>query len=254
MIDRTELHAFVDGELDAETRRSVERAMTEDDQIRREVHAIQMLKETLSREALKIDCPDTWKSSVRRLDEIDKARRIESFVGRYSWALCGIVALALIGGGLLSERPGKREAGSASFAQAVAGFSAPGQSKAIPNGLQDQALQAVLNEARIAMARGPIVQEEGVFSCRHGQFARFALVDGIGSMRLAIFPRPIAFGPLEAVPARPGYATATANGVNWVVWNAHGATLLLYGSPSHDHLLDVAANYCVKPDPSPTRN
>lgn len=247
MIDRVLLNAYVDGELTADERRVVEAALAESEALQREVASIRSLKSYVAAQVQPITCPETWRRSVGRLDEIDRARKIESFVGRNSWALCGAVALILVAGGLFSERPGHRESRSAAFAQASAGFLSPGAARRTQDEVIDRALRGMIDQTRTAMLQGPLVREDGVYQGPNGPFARFSILDKGAEITMVITSALLDMNQLEVIPGEPGYFIAKTNGENLVVWRAGNASMFLSGDVDHAVLVAFAKQYCVPP-------
>lgn len=99
MIDPKDIHALADGELSASEAEAVRAQLASCPRSTSEYHTILALKTTLKSQADSYTCEQTWQRSVRRLDEIDKTKRIEGFVGRYAWGLVGSFALFIAIGG-----------------------------------------------------------------------------------------------------------------------------------------------------------
>ena len=46
---------------------------------------------------------DIWSRCSARLDELDRAKRIEGFVGKYAWGICGVFLVAIALGGFFNR-------------------------------------------------------------------------------------------------------------------------------------------------------
>jgi len=102
-MDPIEVHAYVDGELPAGQLAEVKASIDSSPETIREVEAIRGLK-TMLRE--RIETPEigsSWKSCVKRLDEIDKAQKVERAVNRWAPAICSVLFLGIIGAGLMTR-------------------------------------------------------------------------------------------------------------------------------------------------------
>src|SRR5690349_7885295 len=98
MTDPKQLHALADEELTPAEASVVRESLKHDPQAAAEYSAILNLKDIVRSNALQHSDEEVWKACVRRLDGIDKTRRVEGFVGRYAWALCGAMFLFILSG------------------------------------------------------------------------------------------------------------------------------------------------------------
>lgn len=121
MIDLELLHAYVDGELSSDERQFVESHLSNDAVAQAEVVRLRSLKSAVSRMAVAEPATPEWSRCVARLDEIDKARRVEGFVGKYAWGLCVLFFCAILAGGAL-KRGVSSKVHSGEVAAAAAGI------------------------------------------------------------------------------------------------------------------------------------
>ena len=103
MIDRTELHAFADDELSASRKAELATQLETETFARRELDSIYSLKRCLGSCAQNLEAPELWKDCCERLDEMDRAKRIENFVGKYAWGICGVFFVAIAMGGFFNR-------------------------------------------------------------------------------------------------------------------------------------------------------
>lgn len=103
MIDRMELHALADNELSADRCQELAALVDQDPQIKRELEAIRATKRCLKSTASDVEPGELWSRCQSRLDELDKARRIEGFVGKYAWGICGVFFVAIAMGGFFNR-------------------------------------------------------------------------------------------------------------------------------------------------------
>src|SRR5688572_10010513 len=103
MSDWLEIHGFADEQMSDAEKASARQRVASDPACARELQAIQAVKDVLQTRRDAITSDETWANCQRRLDELDKAHRIEGFVGRYAWGLCGLFLALIIGVGVLNR-------------------------------------------------------------------------------------------------------------------------------------------------------
>jgi len=103
MIDRTELHSLADNELPPERAQELAAQLELDSQARLELAAIKATKDCLKANSPAVQDSELWTRCRMRLEELDKARRIESFVGKYAWGICGVFFVAIAMGGFFNR-------------------------------------------------------------------------------------------------------------------------------------------------------
>src|SRR5687767_4015076 len=106
MSDWLDIHAHADDQLSDEEKARVNSRLQGCDKSRAELAAIHAVKGALEARRDTVTCDETWQRCQRRLDELDKTARIESFVGRYAWALCGLFLALILGVGMLNRTSG----------------------------------------------------------------------------------------------------------------------------------------------------
>ncbi|MFN8220107.1 MAG: hypothetical protein U0S12_15640 [Fimbriimonadales bacterium] len=102
MNENLELHALADGALDADAQAQIAREVGESAELQRELSSIHAVKGALSK-CESHDCAKLWKSCQARLDEVDRAKRVQNIVGRYAWALCSIFFVFIVGAAMLNR-------------------------------------------------------------------------------------------------------------------------------------------------------
>jgi hypothetical protein len=98
MKELQDLHAFADGELTLEETRTVRVWIASDPIAQEELNSISNLKDFLRDQSSRHTADDCWKVCVKRLNELDRSRKVEWFVGKYAWAVCAGLFLVVIGG------------------------------------------------------------------------------------------------------------------------------------------------------------
>jgi anti-sigma factor RsiW len=119
MIDRLDLHAYVDGELTSEQQATLSRDLASSPKELEEVRAIQALKKSLREKALAPQSELLWQRCVGRLDEIDKTRRVERVVGKYAPALCAVMFVVIVVAGQFSHPTDRGNVSSPDLARMV---------------------------------------------------------------------------------------------------------------------------------------
>lgn len=107
MIDREDLHSYLDGELSAAEEHEVKEILDKDPSSVAEFHSMQRVKDLLRTRTEPVEYEALWKSCQERLDEVDKSKRVESFVGRYSWGICALFFMVIAVGGYFNRVNGK---------------------------------------------------------------------------------------------------------------------------------------------------
>lgn len=103
MTDNLELHALADGELSPEDAARVEARIANCAESMAEYKAILAMRDAGAKLKETVTCDATWSSCRSRLDAIDKARKVEGFVGRYAWGLAATFLFLILGAGQLNH-------------------------------------------------------------------------------------------------------------------------------------------------------
>lgn len=103
MNEKIELvHALVDGELDAATREQVAAWICQDPALNREYLWAVAMKDTLATKCQRLDSPECWEAAKLRFRELDRTRTVNFLVGKYAWALSGVLFAAILAAGGLN--------------------------------------------------------------------------------------------------------------------------------------------------------
>jgi hypothetical protein len=146
MIDRTELHALADNELPPERSAELKSQLDRDPASLAELEAIHATKRCLRSCANDVDASTLWVECRDRLDEVDRTKRIESFVGRYAWGICGLFFVAIALGGFFN-RSLPRSADSNQVAGYVANMAPISRPAFTDAGADDRMFRQVLGES-----------------------------------------------------------------------------------------------------------
>ena len=239
MIDPLKIHALADGELPAEEMAALREQCAGCEKSAAELQAIKNVK-ALMANAEPVSCDETWKACVKRLNEIDKTKRIENVVGRYAWGLCGIFFIAIAFGGYSSRTnangtvrsgdvPGM-VSGLIPFASYRGGDSPQAAQKWIAENMRDMPMP----DPRIHLIKAEIGNS------RDGhRMGRFTLRDDKGEMALLVIYGVSRVSGLEGEGV---YRHGMIDDMPCVAWSSDNKALLLIGDRSDEDLQAVAAS------------
>jgi anti-sigma factor RsiW len=239
MREYLDLHALADGEATESPSQELRDRIERDPACAAEYAAIQNLKDFVRGNVRNHREEESWKSCVKRLNEIDKTRRVENFVGRYAWALCGVAFVAIVGGGLLNHaRPTQMDGTDlssvmASFGPARSpGVSQPDDVKRWINGLLGRARQSI-DPSRM------VVRSAAEGSLEGHRMLQLQMRDASGDLILVVLEGNANFADLQPLPD-PHYHGGRMNGLNCISWSKGGVSMVLFGQRTHDDLANVA--------------
>lgn len=238
MTDPTQLHAYADGESTPAEANALRELLRSDPDAAAEVDAILNLKEFLGKNAPIHREDEAWKGCLRRLDAIDKTRRVEGFVGRYAWALCGVLFLFIVSGRSAMRNVQGDTARTADLARIF------GSSRPVSRVTQEQ---SKLYEELLKQV-GPNLDPTSIEAGR----PTYGLVRDMAAVRVPLRDRQgdLAITRIEGVlnlqdttpsTSNPAFSIGVANGENCLVWHSGGYTYLLSGSRSLTSLNEIAA-------------
>lgn len=245
MSDWLEIHALADEQLDATEKKRVEDRLAGSEECQKELHAIRSVKTALSSRRDTIDCRATWTRCVKRLDEMDKAHRIESFVGRYSWALCSLFLVFILGAAMFNRFAGGPRVNTSQVPEMAASmapylFAPRSQSRSDVVEFQNKAVgrAPVRLLPAEAMPSVQIIRGASVFiDGRH--HVRIDLLDSGRPVTLVAMQGAKVEG-FEPVPGRDGLSQGSVNGRNCVAWTDGDYTVLLIGDEGIPELCRLA--------------
>jgi hypothetical protein len=220
MSEYLDLHALADGQLEGE-----------------EKAAVTALKDTLASKCESITCEETWKKCQGRLKEIEKARGVEHFVGKYAWGLCGAFLLAIVVGGSINRgtagvvRTGDVARVSASMSPLqLPSSQAPEERKRWFQDVMSGPMVDTPESIQIVGAASGVINSHRV--------VRLSLVDTSGSLALFILQNTEGIEDAQARGA--GYSACQMNGANGVAWTEGPHSYMLVGRRTHDDLAAIA--------------
>ncbi len=243
----TDLHAYVDNQLTPEERASVKETVASSPEAQAEVAAVLNLKQLIADRAEKHTCEVTWKRCQSRLNEMDKARRTEYFVGRYAWAICGaFLGMILIGGQM------NRNAGGLGTSD-VARYASLLDTRPTNSSTDSPALKRFRDTVLSPSGQGVDFSQPqfraGYEFVDNGRLVQvLKLADANGMLTLFRVPGQKIGEGLDAIPGTRFHAGMVGK-VNCVAWEQGGALLLMAGPRTYDELKAAAERYCCEKKP-----
>jgi anti-sigma factor RsiW len=236
MIPRDELmSSLADGMLSADERAVAERKLADDPAARIEFEWAVLLKRSVGTHCRHVDASEEWEAAKARLDEIDRVKRAERFVGKYSWALCGVFLVAIVSAAAFN-RGVSRPLGSAHVAGLFSGL------RVEPAASESQAMESVrrnLGEVPRPVAKLPGRVTHVACGYIDGRRAvRLSLEDGLGRMTFFSLQSTTSIDVLQQ--AEGDYKLGLLGGVPAVAWSDNGYLLILAGDRGTEALIRAA--------------
>lgn len=246
MIDRSKLHSLADNELPEAEKAELLRALKSLPEFDAEYQSILGVKAALKS---KLEYPDTnslWTECRSRLDEIDKVKRVESFVGRYAWGICGVFMVAILVGGVFNRSIGKRV-----LPDDVAGYVAGLSPISIPRGQSQAELEPALKQVvGAALAGRPAkmaISGIGQSNIPGTRTSYVQLSDEFGTVAV------VALHDIEKVDGLWDYEPdseckcSKVDGVNAMFWKrSDNVICMVVGNRSYDELHTIIRAMCPK--------
>lgn len=235
MNDYLDLDALADGQLEGEAKAAAEARIRCCEKSRAHFEAVRQLKVGLSTKCEPIMCEETWSKCRDRLREIDRAKKVEGFVGRYAWGLCGVFLLAIVVGGSLNRtsgavRPGDVARISASMSPLP--FAGSRTSEDRPKWFD-----GIMPPMKIEPEKVQIVGAASGMVNGH-RVGKVSLVDPTGPMALFMFENTERIEDGNANDQ--GFSLCTVGGSNAVGWSENPHAYLLIGDRPFDDLQIIA--------------
>ncbi|CAN5430017.1 hypothetical protein BH11ARM1_BH11ARM1_17760 [soil metagenome] len=245
MIDPLELHAYADGQLSKQDEGRVRASLKQDAAAQAELDSILSLKKALhSVDA--VECSAAWAKCVGRLDELDKANRTESFVGRYAWALCGVFFLCILGGGMFNRMSPGSQMQAADVARAAASLTPAAGPRSqepaeVAHFLDDLVGKASksLTPDRLQVVNGATGEVDG------HRVSKLGLHDADGDLCLIIINDVLDLSNLKQA-SDPNFRVGSLQGMNSVAWTENNVTMILAGNRPFDALVSAATTKLLR--------
>lgn len=233
MIDLIKLHALADGELSEQEAKLLREQILASEEASRELSAIHNLKDCIRSKAQIYTCEATFVASMRRVDELDRNRRVNRFVSRYAWGISGAFFVMIACCGILNRTAGTRvQTSDIASMYALAPNSAP---QRVPPPGYNQWIQDLVRNARI------------VGDLDGHRVSKLMLSDPYGMMGLMDIEGDIAPDGMTEVPGAAGYYSGNIQGHNAVARKEPSRLLVLIGDRPSDALLDTLRHIRMNP-------
>lgn len=242
MTEPQQLHAFADGELTPMEANALREALKTDPRDAAEVDAVLNLKDLVAKNAVVHNDAEAWKGCLHRLDAIDKTRRVEGFVGRYAWALCGALFLFIVSGRAAMRNVQGDTARTQDLAR-IFGSPAPVTDA---TRAKSKLYEAILGQVGSKLDPKEIEVGQPVRGFVHDlPAAQAPLRDRQGDLVLTRIGGLLNLQDTTPLAANPELSVGVSNGENCLVWHANGETWVLNGHRSVNALNEVASRLFV---------
>lgn len=234
------MHALADGEVTAAEREQAQQLMANDPALRAEYETALVVRKVLHRSCRPITDEECWAQSKARLAELSRARRTESFVGRYAWGIAGAFLVLITAAATMNRMDRSQPLYTGDVARLSSSMAAVPFTRSAERANADQWLHKACGKALVDLDRTRLVANAGASGIVEGRpVVRVDLTDESGPIIL------IAVGGVDSVD---GNATRDADGLcrhqvgdlNCVSWKDGDYAVLLMGPRGHQELEDVA--------------
>ena len=232
MIDRLDIHAFADHELAPERLAQLESEINASPEAQRELEAIRGLKSCLKSKAQTPECGTVWKGCAERLNELDRVKKAESFVGKYAWGLCALLFVVIIGGGVLNRLQG----GNVGMGQVASDISSMVPMQGTSS--QPEQLNSLIHNPAIVIDPNRVRIVQPIVDRLSGRVTGVQLRDSIGLANLIIIPDVGGVDGGQSIG--DGMFAGQINGHNCVICPRSGSAVLLMGDRDTSQLHDFA--------------
>ena len=242
MTETTQLHAYADGEMPPAEANALRETLKSDPQAAAEVDAVLNLKDFLARHATRQPEEEAWKTCVRRLDSIDKTRRVEGFVGRYAWAICGALFLFIVSG-----RAAMRNVeGDTALTADVTRIFRPARPATDWQRDQSKLYGEILGDVGRSLDPKGVDIGEAVYGQVHDLPAvRVPMRDRGGDFILTKIKGLMNLQDTAPTSANPRMSYGVADGENCLVWHTNGTTWVLSGHRSLSDLVELSGRLFI---------
>lgn len=244
--DRLLMHALADDQLSAEERKNAEDHLAACPQCRAEFEAVGSLKKALQTRLEPVDTEGAWKACRRRLDEIDRASRVQSFVTRYAWGFCTLFAVIILSASMLNHFLGRNRLHTGELAGINASM-IPGSNPNFQNPAEMQKwVRKAVGTVPMNLGSNAVHVLRGATGMHDGRRAiRLDLQDRNGAMELFVVLDAESVDGLEW-DAGHDYYVGKMNDMNCVAWSQANCSFLLIGDRQVADLCRVAEVIGVK--------
>lgn len=229
-----DVHALADGELPDDKRKETMKIVEENPDAAAEYQWALFFRESLATMCLEHDCDDAWQQSKERLQALDRSSKLDSFVGRYSWAMAASLFVIIAFAGIWNREIGGRELSGQQVAQ-----------------LMSSATPLSSNDAVAAMEDGlgsefPVVQRlfevnaVGAGEVAGSSFIRISLQDSSGPLILFAIQGEKVLKDLKPVRGRKAFSHGKLNNTPCLSWTHNDISFLMIADRKLEELISLA--------------
>lgn len=237
MSDLMRIHALADGQIEGDEKRLAEEQLQCCAKSRAEYESVRALKQTLRNRLPVHTCSKTWSKCRERLAELDRTKRVESLVGRYSWGLCSLFVVLIFSAAILNRTLGPRDLRTGDVAKIIGGF---GQLSS-PSSAPVEDMRKWIDSAAVTIDTGTlrvVSFKEGTHEGRN--WAQVRLYDGTGVVELVIVRGAESVEGALPIRGKEGYRYCELNGMSCITWSDQGYSLFLAGPRAAEAVLSLA--------------
>lgn len=226
MSNMHDLHALADGQLNETEKAQVLERLKSCPVSQAEYQSILQVKDVLAGQCTEVANEEGWKACRARLDELDRAKKVNGFVGKYAWGLAASVGLVLVSAHITNRLTGKY-------------YISSGEATASVMGSREQA-PSMDAEGRAIVGNRVINVPKGVFTLKS---VRQGYLDSrpTSCLRLQYGSYPLELYVVEGGAfEESGFTTEPNRNGTAVRWSDGSAGFILVGSQSEKELLGLA--------------
>jgi anti-sigma factor RsiW len=245
--ERLQTHALADGELSGEEKASAENHLAECPSCRAEYDALGALKSVLKGRLEPTECHDAWKRCSKRLDEVDRAKRVESFVTRHAWSFCSLFLVVILSAAMLNRTLGRNSVRAGDVAMMASGL-AP-MSTPVSQNPAEMRRWVSDNVGDVPMNLQPqhlLVVGAGARTFQGHKMLRLVLRDGLGDFSLLIISNAESVDGFDRMDAGHEYQVGKIGNANCVAWTDGSCALLVVGDRPIANLCAVAEAISIR--------
>lgn len=239
MNDWLDIHAYVDNELDGDAKKRVEARLEQSAECKAEYEAITTLKVVVTSKCGSVECAEVWKKCQDRLVELEKTRRVETFVGKWSWAMCAAFFFMIFGAAMYNRANGGglRASDVTRLSSSFIPISAP---RSQDQNAKTQWVRQVLDTPSTVLPGQMLVTGAGQGTIDGHRAVRLNFVDDKGAMSLFVVQQSDRLDDVEQMDGHSSYYLARLNDAYCINWTDGNRAFLLVGRRSPQELAQIA--------------
>lgn len=219
-MNELEIAALADGELKGNDKVTAEQEVANDPAARAHFQGVMAVKETLKTKLPSHNCKETWSKCVGRLDELERASRTESIVGRFSYAMAAVLIVAIFSAAYLNRTDAQGFLDRGSLQRITASAAGAGGSLSVDPRLLEYFNKELRTDPRTAVSARDLrpIRLERI---QEGErwLGRIIYTDGFTEYVLVVIPGAQQL-PGEPVADGTGRKYLSLGSTNVVLWQA----------------------------------